>query len=73
MQKEKPVWSKGKYVFVVMALIAFGTAWSAVWGYLGNMYSNYQFLVGFMPLGYWLIGLGVGLALARSVKVEDVD
>lgn len=72
-RKEKPTWSKGQYVFIVMLLIIAGFAWTAFWTYVGLNESNLHYLLGYSPVGAWLIGIGVGLSIARSVKVEGVD
>ena len=71
MENKKQI-TKRLYVFMCFGLIIVGSVLTGIFYYLGLKGFTSQ-LANFLALSEMLVGVGIGLAIARTFKIEGVD
>lgn len=73
MEKEKINISKNGYLTIVFGLLLIGILTLSLSSYLFIMNIETKYSYYFNGLGMALLGYGVGLAYARTFKIESID
>ena len=65
--------SKSNYVAIVWVIMALGILGNIIFSTIGNFYGFNYYSASFMAISTLVLGFGVGLAYARSWKINGID